>query len=246
MISFNCPYCAHAFNVEDVLAGKEINCPGCEGKVPVPGPTPVGNTPAPQPATIDPAKVAEQMQTSKANTQSTIALVLGAISLVCGCITMPFSIVFGIMAMTKTGVDPTQTGTIRIKSIAGIGMSLIFTLIWTSIAFLGAHQTEKKRLLQDSELIVAQKAYEENEFEKAIHIYEMYAEEGYDKNIKALCNLKLGQIAFARKNESKAKNFFRKAVNLKNSIELESENPEEKELFRKAPFRLLFSPYFHF
>ncbi|SVE27561.1 uncharacterized protein METZ01_LOCUS480415, partial [marine metagenome] len=232
VISFNCPFCAHSFNVEDVLAGKEINCPQCQGKVPVPGvPAPAAAAqPQPQPAVIDTSTVAQNMKTKQANTQSTIALVLGAVSLMCGCFTMPFAIVFGIMAISKAGVDPNQMGTIKVKSIAGIGMSLVFTLIWASIFLLGVQQTEKKKLLIDSEMVVAQQAFEEKEFDKATHLYELYAEDGYDGDIKALCNLRLGQIAFSQGKEEKAKTFFRKAIRLKNKINIESKNPEEKEL----------------
>ena len=172
-------------------------------------------------------------KTKQANTQSTIALVLGAVSLMCGCFTMPFAIVFGIMAMSKSGVDPNQMGTIKVKSIAGIGMSLVFTLIWASIFLLGVQQTEKKRLLIDSEMVLAQQAFEEKEFDKATHLYELYAEDGYDGNIKALCNLRLGQIAFSQGKEEKAKTFFRKAIRLKNRIKIESKKPKEQELFRK-------------
>ncbi len=235
MISFNCPFCAHSFNVEDVLAGKEINCPQCQGKVPVPGaPAPAAAAqPPPQPAVIDTSTVAQNMKTKQANTQSTIALVLGAVSLMCGCFTMPFAIVFGIMAISKAGVDPNQMGTIKVKSIAGIGMSLVFTLIWASIFLLGVRQTEKKRLLIDSEMVVAQQAFEGKEFDKATHLYELYAEDGYNREIKSTCNLRLGQIAFEQGKKSKARSYFGKAVKIYSLAILESNNQEEQELFRK-------------
>ncbi|MDP6958840.1 MAG: hypothetical protein QF645_08515, partial [Planctomycetota bacterium] len=240
MISFNCPFCAHSFNVEDVLAGKEINCPQCQGKVPVPGspavvPTPQPQPPTqPQPAVIDTSTVAQNMKTNQANTQSTIALVLGAVSLMCGCVTMPFAIIFGIMAMSKAGIDPNQKGTIKVKSIAGIGMSLMFTLIWSSIFFLGVQQNEEKRLLIDSEMVVAQNAYEEKEFEKATYLYKLYAKDGYNGDIKALCNLRLGQIALEQEKTEKAKGYFKLAIKFNPDITFESDQAEEKELFRKV------------
>lgn len=227
MISFNCPFCAHSFQVEDDLGGKKINCPQCQESVPVPG----GSVAPPAMPAPDPAAAAREMATRKANTQSTLSLVFGALSLMCACL-MPVSIIFGILAMTKLGLDPARAGAIRVKSIIGMGMSVAFVVVWFGIVAISGAAAEENRAKTDEEMERAGELFNAGEYDEARSIYTVYSEDGYDSSIKARCDIRLGAIAFEKGEIEKAKSSFRKAVGHESAIQPDFDNPDAKKLFR--------------
>lgn len=225
MISFVCPFCAHPFTVQDSLSGRGMSCPQCGGAVTVPGTGPIHPMPA------RPEDVAHlQTGSHKAERASRWAFWMGVGSLCCSCVGAPLSYIFGIVALTRPGLDPLLAGPIRRRAILGMGLATLFLVgQFVGLILWGKRLKDE----EDREMARADAAYEAKNWDEAKPLYEKYQDRGTN-DLKAKCHARIGRIHFAKGDVAAAQEAFRQAVDAKNDYEFKCDDEEANKLYRKT------------
>lgn len=226
MITFNCPFCGKSFSVQDGLGGKSLNCNQCGASINVPAsvprPTPMG------PMESMPASGGVPMESGEelANKWSWYALLAGAASIVCNCLTGAVSVLFAIKVFSKPGA----TGGAKARAAIGAILAVIFTIGGCAGLMMLGRERQKER---EADLAKADRAYEEKKWDEAKPIYEKWKDD-LGTDVKPKCYARLGRIAFAEGNKERARELFRKAQEAKRDYDFTCEDPAVMDLWNRT------------
>jgi len=226
VISFVCPFCAKPFNVQDQLGGQHMNCPQCGGTVTVPL---VGPHFGPAPT-----EAGDESAVESANRKSWWALITGAASLLCNCLTALPATILAIMVLSKSSPDPGALKPAKIRALLGLAMGLLFCVLHC-VGFVVYANKEKAK--KDAEIAQADAAYSAKRWSEAKALYEKHRGDA-NHDIKAKCEARLGRIAYAEGNKSLAEESFQKSIQAKSEYAFECEDPEVMKLWRKTRNRV--------